>query len=236
MSQISVFDDGELFGLKLEIKSLEVQLNAIENEYTEARKLVNEFMVMHTNVLGKLILELLKLKKKFAKSVAEKIEVEEDEKSYREGYESNKNIKIPEITKDEKKNLSKMYREASFLCHPDKFFNESIEKKNQAEGLFKELSVAYNDNNVERVKIILYNLKKGILNLNSENTEQKKSVFKLQLLSLKNKINEILTLLNEIKMSETYITANENKDWQLYFKTAKDKLKTQIEELKSIEK
>jgi hypothetical protein len=235
MGQVAIFDDGEVFGLRLEIKSLEVQINALENEFTDAQKLVNEFMVMHAKELGKLILELLKLKKIHSKSEDEKKEIEDDEKTYKDGYDSNKNIKIPEITKAEKNSLSKMYREASFLCHPDKFFNESNEMKNQAEELFKELSVAYNSNNVDKVKTILDNLKKGILNVTSENTNLDKSNLKLQVFNLKNKLQNVLLELNEIKKSETYSTATENKDWQLYFRNAKDNLKIQIEELKSIE-
>lgn len=232
-NRLTVYDDVEVFGLQLEIKSLEVQLNALENELVEAEKLVHEFLVRHTKELGSLIIELLELKRKNAKNEEERTEAEEDEKAYREGYEANKHIVIPELSKEEKQSLTKMYREASMLCHPDKFTNESQEKQKQAEELFKGLAEAYSSNNSERVSEILENLKKGILTTDPKNTIHKKDMLKSRLESIKRKVGDTLQRIKDIKQSEGYKTATENKNWDEYFNSAKTNLKQQIDNLKN---
>jgi hypothetical protein len=231
-NQMVVFEDGEAFGLQLEIKTLEVQLNAIENELIEAEKLVNEFMVRHTKELGLLLLELLDLKKQMAQDEEELKEAEEDEKAYREGYDAKKDIVIPVITEEEKKDLSKMYREASFMCHPDKFSNESPEKQKMAEELFKDLANAYSNNDINRVNTILNNLKNGILEIDPKNSIQKKEQLKIRVEELKLKIKEAMDRLNEVKQSEVYETATVNDDWDGYFNEARTNLEKQINELK----
>jgi hypothetical protein len=231
-NQLVVFEDGEVFGLQLEIKSLEVQLNALDNELVESEQLMNEFMVRHTKELGLLLLELLELKKINSKTEAERQEADEDEKSYREGYEAKKDIEIPQISPEEKKNLSKLFREASFLCHPDKFVHETPEKQKQAEELFKALVNVYNNNDVQRVEEILNNLKSGILNVSSKSAAQKKDFLKVHLNELKYKINTTMARLKELKASEVYLTATENPDWDLYFEQARTNLMNQIQSLK----
>ena len=232
-NRLTVYDDVEVFGLQLEIKSLEVQLNALENELVEAEKLVHEFLVRHTKELGSLIIELLELKRKNAKNEDERTEAEEDEKAYREGYEANKDVVIPELSKEEKQSLTKMYREASMLCHPDKFSNEPLEKQKQAEELFKELAEAYSSNNVSRVNEILENLKKGILTIDPNNAVQKKDLLKSRLDSMKMKIKDILEKINQIKLTESFVTATVNTNWDEYFESAKVNLQQQIDDLKT---
>jgi len=231
-NQLSIFEDNEIFGLQLEINYLGVQLNALENELLELEQLVNEFIVRHTKELGSLLLELLEIRKLNAKTEKDKEEAEKDEKSYREGYEAKKDIVIPEIGIEEKKILSKLFREASFLCHPDKFVHESAEKQKQAEELFKELVNAYKNNNIQRVEEILNNLKIGILNVGSKSEAQKKDTLIIQVRELRNKISQTMKQLKEMKESEVYITAYENSDWDLYFEQAKTNLTNQIKALK----
>ena len=209
-NQVTVYDDAEVFGLQLEIKSLELQLNALENEYVEAEKLVTEFLVRHTNELGELIIELLALKKLTAKTEEERTEAETDEQTYKEGYNANKGKTIPQLTKEEKQDLTKMYREASMQCHPDKFANEPPKKQKQAEELFKELAEAYSMNDTERVKTIRDNLRKGILTTDPNNAPNKKELLKARLAALQNNSTTALQKIQEIKQTETYTTATAN--------------------------
>ena len=229
-NRLAIYDDSEIFGLQLEIKSLEVQLNALENELVDAEKLVHEFSIRHTKELGELIIKLLKLKREKAKTEQARAEAEEDEETYREGYEANKDVVIPELSKEEKQSLTKMYREASMLCHPDKFSNEPVEKQKHAEELFKELADAYSSNNVSIVKEILENLKKGILTIDSKNELQKKDLLISRMESIKMKIKHMLQKITEIKHTESYVTATRNVNWDEYFDLAKINLQQQIDD------
>jgi len=234
-SRLAIYDDSEIFGLQLEIKSLEVQLNALENELVDAEKLVHEFSVRHTKELGTLIIKLLVLRRKNAKTVREQTEAEEDEKTYREGYEAKKDVVINELNEEQKKSIHKMYREASFLCHPNRFPNEPPEKQKLADEMFKQLADAYDSNNYKRVKEILENLKKGILNIDPNNALQKKDLLKSRLDSIKIKIKVILQKLNEVKHTESYVTATANENWDAYFESAKKNLQQQIDDLENDE-
>ncbi len=231
-NRITVYEDAELFGLLLEIKSYEIQLNALENEKVEIEKLIHEFLIRHTHELGALIIELLALRKLNAETDDEREEAANDEKQYKEGYEANKDKQIPELTKDEKQKLTKMYREASMLCHPDKFTNESPEKQKQAEELFKQLAEAYSNNNAAIVAELLHNLQNGVLTLSTEHNTNKKAVQKARLESLKAKAIKLNQLINELKLSETYCTATQNSNWDEYFESAKIRLQEQILEIK----
>ena len=231
-NRVAIYDDVELFGLQLELRSLELQLNALENELVEAEKLVHEFLVRHTKELGTLIIELLELRKVNAKTKEEQTEAEQDEKSYREGYEANKDTVIPVLTMEEKKDLNKQYREASMLCHPDRFANEPIEKQKQAEEMFKELANAYSNNDTKSVRDILQKLKKGILSVDPANAPSKKDTLKVMLETMKDKAANITQKIKELKTTETYITASDNNDWDEYFADAKVNLQKQIENLK----
>ena len=214
------------------MRSLELQLNALENELVEAEKLVHEFLVRHTKELGTLIIELLELRRITAKTKEEKAEAEQDDQTYREGYEAHKDTVIPELTNEEKKDLNKMYREASMLCHPDRFANESPEKQKQAEEMFKQLADAYRNNDTIKVKEILQKLKNGILSVDPANAPNKKDTLKVTLETMKNKAATITQKIKDLKVTEVYTTAASNTDWDEYFADAKTNFQKQIESLK----
>jgi hypothetical protein len=233
MRAISVHQDGEVFGLQLEIRSLEIQLAALDNERIEAEKLVHEFMVRHARELGELILELLALKKQHATREQERLEAEEDERSYREGFEANKQITINQLNDEEKKQIKDWYREAVMLCHPDRFSNEPPERQKEAEAIFQELAIAYNNNDLQRVKEILEMLKRGDLRLKGK-VEIQQEKLKARLSVLKLKVKDLLQRIREVKVSEAYRTASKNSDWDVYFAAAKANLQEQISAYKTI--
>lgn len=53
----------EIAGIKLEIKILESQINAFDNEKIELEKVISDFQHRHTIELGEVILEVLRLRK-----------------------------------------------------------------------------------------------------------------------------------------------------------------------------
>ena len=56
--QITFWIDPEIDALKLEIKSLEVEINSLSDEKADLEKIVHEFGIRHNQELGKLIIKI----------------------------------------------------------------------------------------------------------------------------------------------------------------------------------
>ena len=229
-NSLSVYNDPEIDGLKLEAKSLEAKLNKLSNEKTDLEKLIHEFGVRHNRELGELILKILKFRKNKAKGTPKETEAEEDYKNYSEEFETSKNEKIAELTEEELIEIKKKYRKASKLCHPDVV---SEDQKELADKLFAELNAAYERNDLEKVKEILENLEKGNFFINKSDAITEKQLMKAEIEKLKIRINELQQQMQLIKESEAYKTISSIEDWDIYFANTKEKLAEQIQELEN---
>lgn len=228
-SQITIYIDIEINALKLEAKSLEIQLQSLTDEKMEMQKLISNFNVRHTQELGSLIKEILALRKLYAETQEEKQEAEKDEQEYSKEYEVQKNIKIEELSEEEEFSLKKAYREASKLCHPDAVVEKD---KNQASALFIELNDAYERNDLEKVKEILRKLKAGTAFTDSSEVLSKKEQLVVYLEELRKKVEALLQELHLIKESEEYQTISNIENWDDYFAEQKGRLKETIKLMK----
>ena len=227
--QLAFWTDPEIAALKLEIKNLENQLNAYDNEKTELEKLISEFQYRHTIELGEVILEILRLQKlKFKDDKAMYEEAEKDEKQYSEQFEAEKEKKVFELTDDEKIELKRKFRKATVLCHPDKV---SDEFKNAANRIFIELKEVYEVNNLKRVSEILDELEKGNYFKAQSETVSKTEPLKAAIAKLKSQIDIIEKQIIATKESNTYRTIHTIPDWDEYFKLTKQKLEFQLKRL-----
>lgn len=228
-----IWTDSETAALKLEIKNLENQLNALDNEKIELEKLLSEFQHRHTIELGEIILDILKLRKlKFKEDKTKYDEAKKDEEGYREQFDTEKEKEIFALDIEQKAELKKKYRKATVLCHPDKFANEPIEIQRQAEEIFKELNEANAKNGLARVSEILNNLEKGILSTSKGDKLTDKGILKSTVNSLRTKISKLESEIISIKQSETFSTIINIENWDEYFKLTKEKLQRELEELK----
>jgi len=232
-NQLLVWTDPEIAALKLEIKNIENQINAFNNEKIELEKLLSEFQHRHTIELGEIILEILKLRKLLFKDDQEKFdEAEKDEEEYQEQIKEEKEKVLYDLTEEEESELKKKYRKASMLCHPDKFVNESAETKRLAEEIFKDLNEANEQNDLKRVSEILNNLENGMLVRTKGDKLDDKKLLKATIMQLKDKAKKLKEEIINIKQSDTYKTVDEIVDWDEYFNTTKDKLQKELEDLR----
>lgn len=227
--QLLIWTDPEISGLKLEIKNLENQLNAFDNEKTELEKLLSEFQHRHANELGEIILEILKLRKLKYKSDKEKYEeAETDEKEYREQFEKEKEKKVYELSANEKAELKKKFRKATVLCHPDKVNDEF---KEAAQHIFIELKAAYDMNDMKRVSEILNDLENGNYFKIRSATITEKDVLKAAIAKLRIQIKQLENEIIQIKQSETFYTISAIISWDDYFRITKEKLEEELTDL-----
>jgi hypothetical protein len=231
-SKIAVFDDFDVFGLQLELNSIEIQLNAIENEKIDIEKKINEFSIQYNKVLGVLILQVLNLRSRLAKTTHEKAKTEKEESDYKEDYESKKDVSLPILSINEEKELKSAYREASLICHPDKFHDDP-DKAKMAQEVFVVLANAFKSNDIKKVKEILVNLKAGVININDYKQSNKKETLLNQISILKQKLKKTADELIKVKLSETFKIISDYPDLTVYFCDIKTKLTYELELLQN---
>ncbi len=231
---LSIWSDPEIAALKLEIKNVENQINAFDNEKIELEKMLSDFQNRHSVELGEIILDILKLRSIKFKDDKEKFEeAKSDEEEYQSQHDAQKEKDIRILDEDEKKELKKKYRKATTLCHPDKFSNEPMKVRKQAEEIFKELNEANSRNDLAKVISILENLAKGILKSEKGDSISDKEILRATINRLKIKLNNLESEILDIKQSDTFQTVSTIEDWDIYFNQTKEKLQMELEELRS---
>jgi hypothetical protein len=232
--RIVMWINPEIETLKLEIRSLENQLVAFDNEKREMEKRVFDFHRRHSLELGEIILRILKIKKiKFKSDEAKFEEAEQDEREYRSDYEKEKTKIVHTLTNQEEKELTKKYRKAAFLCHPDLFSNEPIEVQRQAEALMKELAEAKEKKDFGAIETILSNLQKGILNFEVSGKMTDLDLLWSTAQRLRVKIQSIENEIKAIRENETYLIILKIDNFDVYFNRMKNRLNDELKELES---
>jgi len=225
-----IYNDFDINALKLEIRQLEHQLNAYDNEKIELDKLFSEFYHRHTNELGSYISRLLHLRKNFTKGnpkqYAEAVQNEED---YNEKIKFESEKTIYKLDNDQRLELKKAYRQASQICHPDRV-NEDM--KDIAQEIFIQLNQAYKQNDLAEVQRIISELNQGMFKPQSETVTQKDQL-KVILQTLKYKIGKVEEEIIAIKDSEDYQIISHLSDWNVYFEEVKMQLIEEIDYLEN---
>lgn len=224
--------------LRREIQRIEEEIASISQEYNETQKVIHEFSKLHSEELGDLLQKILhqskikaEIEAKLNEEDPEKQEVYEeakaDQEAYNKSYEAAKQQKFNVLTPAQKKELKKLYRQTSLRCHPDRVVEDLHA---QAEEIFVELNEAYKANDLERVKEISAQVKSGAMLSKSEAiTELKKLESTVN--SLKQKLQDWLTKLDDLKALPTFQTVSSIDDWNVYFADTKVILQDQLDRL-----
>ena len=168
------------------------------------------------------------LNDKRQKTKKAKKEFEEDEttktyKEYKQSYEDfnqeYENIKKEEKNKfnldeEEKKELKKLYRKASKLCHPDIVIDKLKEKANE---IMQELNSAYAKKDLKVVKEILLNLESGLSFAVTSDEVDDKEILKAKIVEFRDSINKIEENIEDLQNSNIYKTINDFDDIDEYF-------------------
>jgi hypothetical protein len=247
-STVQVFKDPQEDNLLFEIKLLEYQIIAVQDKKAEAEKIVFEYDRMYNTVLGEVVKEYLLLKKKLTKIIAEKEpenteykskyeEADADYAQYDRAYETSKKKaeKANTLSDEDKKALKRIYREASMLCHPDKYQNAPAEVQRKAEDLFKQLNDANQLEDIDTVKTILENLKTGVLDKLGAGGAEKTTIAKLKttLAGLMAKYDALVAQYETVVGSSAYKTTTEQLDLTGYFENSKQDIEAEIKNLKT---
>lgn len=238
--KIIIFEDPEISALQLEIRSLQFQITSLDDEKTDIEKAINHFTIKYNEELGQIIKRILFIKKELSKqalkidgSVNNQKEYDEASNDYEEfsrSYEEKiKDSKPNEISEEQQKELKKLKREASKLCHPDKVVEE---QRLNAQAVFVELNKAYENNDLQSVKSILNDLRKGVFKTKGENVTEKDKLIVLRkelIIKRESLEKELVTL----KRSEVIKQAMNLENIDAHLLTLKTKFLKILNELES---
>ena len=135
----------------------------------------------------------------------------------------------PHLDEDEKKELKRLYRKASRICHPDIVADEL---KVQATEIMKQLNEAYDNKDIEKVKEILASLENGTsFDVASDKIDDKK-ILKNKIKEFREKISVIEQELDRINEDESFQTIENIEDMDNYFERLKEELEEEYEALR----
>jgi hypothetical protein len=236
------FKDLDIERLKWEIKYLEVEIVALENEKISIEKIISDFVHSYNIKFGDLLLEILQLKKLRLEKLGldekadEYVKAEENYQEYKQEYESSKEEVKFDLSDDEKKVLKQNYRKAAMLCHEDIVLNKfpnNPEILEKAKKIMQELNEAYDQNDLKRVSEILSNLENGIFD-SSDNigyNSKEKLLERLEYLKLKRM--DIASQLEQIRKGKAYRDIVYIKDLDKYYQEEKERLENELKNIKN---
>jgi chemotaxis protein histidine kinase CheA len=235
-TQIAPYADPEIGELKLELKSIEIQVAALEEVKSDIEKQLYSYNVRFNKELGELLKEILELRKeKLAKEVeadeTKKEAYEEakaDQESFENQYAASEADRPFDLTVEQQQELKTKFRACSKMCHPDVV---SEDQKKDAAAIFVRLNNAYRKNDLGAINEIYESLRKGIFSFSSETLKDIQKLYH-QVVLIRERVTELSKKVRELKDSETYKTVSSIKDMDQHFNELYRSLEKERETLK----
>jgi hypothetical protein len=232
---VAQYNDQDLQRLKWEIKYLETEITALENEKITILKIIADFVHGYTLAFGDLLSKILKLKIERLKKQGNDRRSEEFEraereyKDFKEQYKAEKKKDIYDLTDEERDELKKKYRKAATLCHPDRFTEDAM--KARAHEIFVQLQEAYSKNDLNKVNEILENLEKGIFDIDSKAIINKREQLVERVNYLRRRLTAITSELDKLLISKEYRDIVSIKNMKTFFEEEKVRLEKELNDL-----
>ncbi|CAA6798888.1 MAG: Unknown protein [uncultured Sulfurovum sp.] len=235
-SGVTVYEDPQIQGLRVELSILEKELNSLSESQNEYLAEINAFTSDYYRHLGAVIEEILRLQQEVAQKSYDKGKIDEEElKASKDEYKSFYEEAITQskeqpfsLTEEEEKELKKLYRKASRLTHPDTVADAF---KEEATKIFIALNSAYKRKDLAKVKEIFVGLESGTAFAYGSDEINDKELLRKKSEVLREKIKVIIKEIEELMQSDTYITIKEIDDLDAYFDELKENLIVEKEAL-----
>ncbi|MCC5945672.1 MAG: DUF1669 domain-containing protein [Bernardetiaceae bacterium] len=232
--------------LQAEIKLLELEISFLETEKQSLEQRVRVFQVQFQLRLAVYLREILDWQRKIAAKQAQKTEKQNDKVAHQEAEQTyqkfeeefEKNKKEAEDNPDKftihqnpekEENLKSIFREIVKQCHPDRVEDKHKEAATQ---IFRAAQEAKENGDIDALKSILEKLNSGTaFGYNLEDINQTEVLEQLKAERLAQKVS-LLSLIDRLQQTKAWQVLTAYKDPALYFEEQKEKLSTQIKELK----
>lgn len=237
MRQVARRYDPIVSALKVEMHFQENELNLLRADRDEMAKKIDNFQVRYHAVLGGLLDRMLYLRMEKLriqaqanpKLLAQYEAAAADYKDYHEAHTSPIKGILYNLGEEEQREIKRLYRKASLICHPDCVAEEHQEK---AQAMFEELHEAYLHNDIKKVRLIAELLEKAGAFEPLYMKMDDAGALRLQIERILLHLEEVKVEIAEIQASEAYRTVEGiTEDWNVYLKRLADNFRAQIQEL-----
>ena len=232
--QLVRYEDEEFFFLKLELKTLEQEVVALENQKTDFQRTIDDYLRQYHTEFADLLLERshLDLRYEQLRGRANLAQTKTDYEQFREQLHQQPAFARPNLSEADEQQLRKNYRRAVMLCHPDKVPKEHEATARQA---FTRLADAYQQNDAQTVAAILQQLETGIwLSGNSlADTLTQRDQLRDAISNLRQRIAELSADIDEILANEHFSTIPTEAEWDAFSATERQNLQQEIDRLTS---
>ena len=218
LDEMDEFDDGydEIYE---ELQAIKEELDKREKELNEKRK------------------ETKQAKEEFEEdeTTQEYEEVKRDSEEFSKEHEEVKKEERFDISEEEKKELKKLFRQASRLCHPDLVTDEL---KEQAHDMMQKLNEAYSKHDIQAVKTMLISLESGNGFDVASDTITDKALLRTKIVDVRDMILNNEAELQTIAEDEVIKILNEYEDVEEYFSALEEELEAEyfrLQEMHHIE-
>jgi hypothetical protein len=233
--QMTVYVDPDILELTLELKTLEIQVSALEDEKTELEKLLHTYNYRHAVEVGEIIRRILLLRREKLKVEAEQDESKEEEyqeaqqdyDEYNQDFQETSKLELFKVTEAEQQELKATFRACSKMCHPDVV---AAEYKAEASKLFARLSEANEKNDISAVKAIYEQLQRGIFAPMSDTVSDAQKLHK-QVVRIRGKAKDLAVAISAIRTADAYRKVVAIEDWDEYFVQLKQQLQAELDSL-----
>ena len=233
--QVTVYADPGISELKLELKSLELQIGSLENEKADMEKLLFSFHHRHNVELGDLIRKILKLREVVLEAEAkeneekqgEYEEAKRDSAEFEEDYQETIRQEVFALNEVDQQEIKAIFRACLKMCHPDVVAPEFRE---EATRMCAQLVAANSCNDFIRVKEIYENLKEGIFKPLSDSVGDAQRLLR-EVVKYRTKLKEVAKEIYALRSSDTYLKVKAIPDWDTYFAELRVQLQEELQEL-----
>lgn len=238
--QITIYIDPDIPELTLELKAIEIQVGALEDEKTEMEKLLHVFNYRHATEVGEIIRRILLLRRDQLKDEAKQDkskenryqEARKDYEEYERDYQETSMKELFKITEAEQQELKATFRACSKMCHPDVVASDF---KGEASKMFAKLGEANRKNDIAAVKAIYEQLQKGIFAPMNTIVSDIQKLHK-QVVRMRGKVKDLAVAIFTIRSSEAYRKVVAIEDWDEYFARLKEQLNAELDRLEAVTK
>jgi hypothetical protein len=223
-TRLARWTDPEIALLEVELERVTAELADFETEQAELEHLVSRFQAAHNEALGERLARLLKLRMRMLeRQIQTHPEKQTDfDQASRDFDEFQRDQEIQketdartkwELTSEEQKELKRLFRKGSKMCHPDLV---PAEHHDAAAKMFRDLRKAYDEGDLARVRQLQKSAEVGLFEAADnagESDERKKECLRARITGIREALERTRTRVDGIKHSSTYQTMTEHPDW-----------------------